>query len=280
MTELKYSEFTYDSIDSIEIHDVSAIYHINIDGYYLSLFFNPKITSEKLYVLSPGYLERKKFQHPYFQRMSWLDSINASGIIITDPTLSIHHDIGIAWFQGTKSKFAIPLIVKVIEKFRNHLKVIRKKVLFYGSSAGGFASLMMSCLMKGSCCVVNNPQTNVLNFRENIATKMIERCYPDTTNNEIHNFYILRLSAERYFIANENIPKCLYVQNISDVEHYNNHFIPFISGLGQQFTKKNIRDAFDNIIVKLYKSESSGHNPAVYEFMEPYFKLAEHEFFK
>ena len=276
----KFIEYYFDSISSIEISAEPAIYVINIDGYNLHVFFNPKLNSDSLYVLSPGYLERKKYTHPYFQRMSWLDNINSSGLIITDPTLSIHDDIGIAWFQGTKNRFAIPLIVKVVEHFKRFLNISNSKVLYFGSSAGGFASMMMASLMKGSCCVVNNPQTNVLKFRENITTKMLERCYPDVSEREIQNFYIFRLSVVKYFIANKNIPKCIYIQNISDVEHYQNHFLPFISELGESFSDNANRNVFDNIIVKLYKNETSGHNPAVYDFISPYLELAEKEFFR
>ncbi|WP_421251448.1 hypothetical protein [Aeromonas sp. 600584] len=272
-------EYTFESIDSISILSEPAVYKINIDGYYLHVYFKPDFTSDKIYIFSPGYLERKKYNHPYFQRLSWLEKINASGIVITDPTLSIHDDIGISWFQGTKERFAIPLIVKVLEKFRAFMNVQRKKVLFFGSSAGGFASLMMSCLMKGSCCVVNNPQTDVLMFREVITDKMLARCYPEMTLDKIKQSFMPRLSAAKYFIANKHVPKCLYIQNISDTEHYSRHLIPFITQLGDAFNDGNGREMFNNIIIKLYKNELAGHNPAVFEFIEPYFKLAEQEFF-
>lgn len=279
MNEALCNEYYFDNIDDILVTAEPATYKINIDGYHLHLFFRPDLASEKMYIFSPGYLERKKYSHPYFQRMTWLEKINASAIIITDPTLSIHEDIGIAWFQGKKERFAIPLIVKVLEKFRLYIKVERKKVLFFGSSAGGFASLMMSCLMKGTCCVVNNPQTNVLNFREEITAKMISRCYPGMSQEDISKVYGPRISVSEYFIANKHIPKCLYIQNVSDIEHYNNHFIPFLEELGNAMNNAEGRDLFNNIIVKLYKNDAAGHNPAVYDFIEPYFKLAEKEFF-
>lgn len=136
MIDEQTTEYTFENIDDLSITHGTAIYRINIDGYYLHVFFRPNLESEKLYIFCPGYLERKKFSHPYFQRMSWLEKIDASGIIITDPTLSLHDDIGIAWFQGSKEKFAIPLIVRVLDKFRAFIKVERRKVLFFGSSAG------------------------------------------------------------------------------------------------------------------------------------------------
>lgn len=271
--------FEFESVDALIVQNRRAEYKINIGGYYLYLYFNPKPETKKLYVFSPGYLERKKYQHPYYQRMSWLDSIDASGIIITDPTLSLHDDIGIAWFQGTKDKFAIPIIAKVIDIFRKSLMVENKKVLFYGSSAGGFASLMMSTLLKNSCCVVNNPQTNVIMFREKIKSEMLERCYPNTNEQTIKEFFINRLSAVRYFKANNSIPKILYIQNISDIEHYNNHLIPFLTEIGSLIHEEKFRLSFNNIIYKLYKNEQSGHNPAVHSFIKPYFELAEKEFF-
>lgn len=277
--EKNYKSYTVELLEDLQVSESPALYNIKIDDYYLNIFFNPIISSDKLYVLSPGYLERKIYTHPYFQRLSWTESINANCIIITDPTLSLHDDIGIAWFQGKRKKFALPLIVKVIDKFRSHLNVPKKRVIFFGSSAGGFASLMMSSLMNGASCVVNNPQTNVLNFRENIVDKMLERCYSGLTKSEVMANFLPRLSVVNFFDANKNIPNCIYIQNVSDVEHYNDHFIPFLTHLGILFSSSDKRNSFDNIIVKLYKNEDSKHNPAVYSFIKPYFDLAEKEFF-
>lgn len=257
-----------------------SIYHIDIGSMTLSIYVKPNPNSDKLYVFSPGYLERTKFEHPYFQRMKWLDDIDANGIIITDPTLSVHSDIGISWFQGDKDNFALAKIARIIDSLRVRLKVSRSNTLFYGSSAGGFASLMLSSMVKDSCCVVNNPQTEVLNFRESFVSAMLKRCYDCNSRYELDRLFETRLSVADFFIKNNNIPKCIFVQNICDVEHYNDHMLPLLKKLGQHFNTNEGSKIFENFIIKLYANDAAGHNPAVFNFIKKYFDMAEKEFFQ
>ncbi len=271
-------EYNIESIDDLVICEDPAIYHINIDGLVVSIYFKLNKSSEKLYVFSPGYLNRNEYSHPYFQRLKWFESIDASGIILTDPTLGIHKDIGIGWFQGDEKSYAPVKIAKLIDVFLKKLNVERKKTLFFGSSAGGFASLVLATILKGSCCVVNNPQTNVLNFREPFVGDMLERCYQGFTRDKVEKIFLNRLSAADLMISSNHVPKCLYIQNISDAEHYTRHLVPFIEKLGAYFSQAD-QPFFDNMIVKLYKNDKAGHNPATYDFIKKYFSLAEKEFF-
>jgi predicted rRNA methylase YqxC with S4 and FtsJ domains len=53
------------------------------------------------------------------------------------------------------------LILKILI---SQLKIPEYNVLFYGSSAGGFMSLMLAGMFDNSIAVVNNPQTVVHNY--------------------------------------------------------------------------------------------------------------------
>ncbi|OIQ25373.1 hypothetical protein [uncultured Vibrio sp.] len=269
-------ELQFSSIEELEINPWPAIYHIEIKGLVFSVYFDPVKNSKCMNVFSPGYLDRNSYEHPYFQRMKWLDELEGSGLIITDPTLSLHRDIGIAWFQGSKKRFAIFDIAKIVERFRNYLTLKNENVLFFGSSAGGFASMMLAALMKGSCCVVNNPQTDIFEFREPFLSDMLNRCYSGLDYLDISNSYLPRFSVSEFMLVNRNIPKCIYLQNVSDKEHYEKHFLPFIGKIGEMSSGNDSLE-LSNLTVRLYKDEVAGHNPAVLKFIKPYIEVAQKE---
>lgn len=270
-------EFYFNNPDDLKIVHEPAIYHIGIGKLVLSVYFKPVFSSDSFYVFSPGYLDRKNFKHPYFQRLKWFDEIECSGLIITDPTLGKYDNIGISWFQGDKDRFAIFDISIVVEKFRLFLGLRNSKLLFFGSSAGGFASLMLSTIAKGSCCLVNNPQTNVFRFREPFITNMLRVCYPGMSLESVRQKYMTRMSVAKFMEANQSIPKCIYLQNIADREHYEGHMLPFLKSIGKAAANNNSLE-LDNITIRVYKDEQAGHNPAVLHFLKPYFEMANRDF--
>lgn len=266
-------EFHLDILTEEAIQLKPSIYHIKIKNLTLSVYFKPKHSSKKLYVFSPGYLNRSKFQHPYFQRMKWLDELDGSGIIITDPTFS-NSDVGIAWFQGSFERFALFDIAKVIEVFQKKLLINNAKTVFFGSSAGGFGSLILATIFKDSCCIVNNPQTDVFSFDKKHVSNMIDACYPNLTIEEVKSRYYKRLSVAKFIEARGYIPKCLYIQNFADIEHYRLHFQPFFNDLHEIYqTTPGLK--LSNISIRLYDDKDSGHNPAVLSFLKPYFQMIE-----
>lgn len=266
-------EFYLDRLTEESIQLNPSIYHIKINNLTLSVYFKPKNNSQKLYVFSPGYLNRTKFQHPYFQRMKWLDELDGSGIIITDPTFSTS-DVGIAWFQGSSERFALFDIAKVIEVFQKKLLINNSRTVFFGSSAGGFGSLILATIFKESRCIVNNPQTDVFSFDKKHVDNMIEACYPNLSIDEIKSRYYKRLSVSKFIEACGYIPKCLYIQNFADIEHYKLHFQPFFNDLHQAYQSMPELN-LSNISIRLYDDKDSGHNPAVLSFLKPYFNMIE-----
>lgn len=127
-------------------------------------------------ILGSGAIDPQKHSLPVFQRHSWADEIASSTIFYNDPTLYLGN-INIGWGQGNENHFYLESISAIIEKMTEILNIKPENITFYGSSAGGFSSLFLSGLIKGSTALVNNPQTVVFNYYQTHVQKMLEVSY-------------------------------------------------------------------------------------------------------
>ena len=161
---MELKRFNFESLECLEIHPEAAEYIVWLDGIKIEFYYKPCNESDILYVFSPGYLNRERYTHPYYQRIKWFDLIRRKGLILTDPTLNLDGSIEIVWMQGDAENYYLELQAKLVKKIMELEKVSSKRTMFYGSSAGGFASLMFLNYFKDSFAVVNNPQTDILRF--------------------------------------------------------------------------------------------------------------------
>lgn len=107
-------------------------------------------------------------------------------------------------------------------------------MLFYSSSAGGFTSIELGTLIKGSKVIVDNTQFNVLHYRkEHVDTlfEFLQKEFPDMTMSEIEEHLKCRLNTIELFKKENYIPNITYyVNSASNIDIYD-HCIPFIEDL-------------------------------------------------
>ena len=83
-------------------------------------------------------------------------------MFVSDPMLE--RGCGIGWFTGDNDcKFQAKLVA-ILQKVQKDLDA--SNLIFYGSSAGGFAALYYSHQFPNSLAVVSNPQTNIAEYHE------------------------------------------------------------------------------------------------------------------
>jgi hypothetical protein len=113
-------------------------------NHFFSYF---KKGSRKLVVMLQGAIDRTKVLLPVFQRWSWSEDIKSSVLILNDLTLFDNH-LKIGWWQGDENSYALPSACDFMSLVIRKLGYSIQDVLFYGSSAGGFAALMMAGHLK------------------------------------------------------------------------------------------------------------------------------------
>ena len=104
------------------------------------------------------------------------------------------------------------------------------RIIFWGSSAGGFASISLAAEIDGACFVSANGQTDILNyyaghvehfrrvFNSNFSAVDLAKKHPTKWS---------AISALQISYDAKKVTHGVIVQNVVDTKHYNEHYIPF-----------------------------------------------------
>lgn len=189
---------------------------------------------KRVFVLCPSAVQnRDKISLPVFHRWMWaLRGIFPGNVIcLSDPTLSMSHDLRIAWCMGDTNNDAISEISSAIIVFCKSKGIMPENVFFYGSSAGGFTALSCAANIEGSTAIAINSQTECLAYEHDDIELFKKTMFPGMRTDEIYNAFRTRVDMKHKW-AMVGQSKAFLVQNILDYHHYNSHFLPFWVALG------------------------------------------------
>lgn len=183
---------------------------IHHDGFKFECLWQPSHLQEcKLVILFSSGGRTNKTGMTSFARWSYPNKFNV--LNIEDPMYKLYPELTTAWYYGTREKSLLNVVAEVIKKIQKILGIFSKDVVFIGSSAGGYASLLMTALLPGSNCIAMNPQVNLVNWGK-VAESFAER-----TNNDIHRNsdfrnniceFLLKYSTGRVLVtSNINTPR-------------------------------------------------------------------------
>jgi hypothetical protein len=125
-------------------------------------------------------------------------------------------------------------------------------MLFFGSSGGGFTSILLSILFKNSSAIINNPQIFCKNLK-NHYKNMIDTCFDQYDLEKIEWKYNYRFDIIEMIKKHQYIPNITYLINILSEDDIKNHFRPFIKELQSL-------DYFDSQLTIILYANSNGHN--------------------
>ena len=185
-----------------------------------------------------------------FQRWSWHSKFRHPVFCIADP-LTIGHDrVPLAWYQGdSQSIYLEKIVTELISSLGD--RALNSETIAFGSSGGGFAALLCAQLGLVDVAIAVNPQTNLLQFsdkaavsaflnrRKKLGLELFDSCYSLVDV----GFSKIRPKA-----------RIVYVQNISDTNHYIEHMAPYVAGI---FRSTNI----STFNLCCHYNDSLGHNP-------------------
>lgn len=209
-----------------------------------------------LLVLFNGAIAGQYKNAPKFSRWSWAEKAGYSFIAIDDPVVSQIGETNLAWYIGTESFDVQDSVSEIIASITSQLDISHSDVVFYGSSGGGFASLMAAIRLRGSGCIVSNPQTNILKYHKTSVDKYINSAFRNDTNST-HEKYLERFSAIEKINNVKYLPTVYYKQNITDKNHFKKHYLPF----QEKYTElMSIAESYPNrLFIELF-SDIDGHS--------------------
>lgn len=202
---------------------------------FSALYFPPPPEGKNnLFVMLPSAVDRNSMELPFFNRWTWaLEGFFPGHVFcIADPTLEANEKLSLGWLIGSKKKDATEDFANFIKEFAKAKKIPRERIVFYGSSAGGFAALACAAHVEGATAVAINSQTEAL-FYENLhQVSLVKKfCFETESAEEINCEFRDRISMPNRW-KNVQESKAFIVQNKNDDHHYKEHFLPFLRSLG------------------------------------------------
>lgn len=229
MAEFPHNRFS--DIESITLtEDTISDLTINYQGMQLDCRLNQKIKNDYLIVVPNGAVDRTKRQLPVFGRWNWHGIFNSNILAISDPTLHFKNDLRIGWFAGSKYLNVTGFVADAVCKIASSLGIPNNKIIFWNSSAGGFASILLASKIDGACFVSINAQTQIINYSHgqvedfrkqfdiNFTAEQLAEKYPDQWS----AIFALQKSYDEGKSTGGVI-----VQNKIDLRHYDRHYLPF-----------------------------------------------------
>ncbi|CAM2893055.1 glycosyl transferase [Salinicoccus roseus] len=230
--------------------DIKVIYKSGNLNYHFRVII--KEPADQLLVLSNGAVDTSKKQPPVFMRHKWKEDFQSSLVYLDDPTI---HDLGLrlGWGQGTRDEFALEIYNALITQLAAHLGIKDEQVFYYGSSAGGFMSMILASMHVGSTAIVNNPQTSIKNYMRNFSVPLLERVYGSVET--AYDEYLHRVKVVEAFEKYNNMPRIFYAQNRACPGDMKQHYTPFL----KQVNDKKLDT--ENLNLLLYHDKKGGHSP-------------------
>lgn len=225
------STFTLSSVKKPEPEDRA----LRLDGAHWKfpgLYFSSK--NSRLFVMTSAAVDRSKIKLPNFNRWTWAGTGKFPGhvLCIADPTLELHDDMKLGWYLGTDKHDAINELCSFIRRFADSLGIPEEKIVFWGSSGGGFAALALASRIEGSTAVAINAQTDVLSYQFARDVEAVRNlCFEGRSAVDIQQMFGHRVNMGQAWVNNRN-SRVILVQNKLDTHHYNCHYQPFWAALG------------------------------------------------
>ncbi|WP_418135388.1 alpha/beta fold hydrolase [Oceanimonas smirnovii] len=214
-----------------------------ISEYSESYFIRSKdVFCEKLLIFLPSV--NGKDVYPYYPRVSWGEELSKEYHIlyISDPyqPLEQYNESKGSWFIAPDGVLTLDVLAEKIEKLAVDLNV--KSVLFYGSSMGGYAAIILASHVDGSMAVAECPQLylNKHPGSRHVCEKLLGT---DLLLNEFEPLH---------FLSNAKSMRLKIICSAYD-HHYTNHILPFIKELAVSDIYMNVDFSFETFMNKDYK---------------------------
>lgn len=203
--------------------------------------------------------EGKYKQPPFIHRWSWFKYFDESFIAYADPIFFYDERITLGWLVGDKNQWYLETLSLIIKKICEKHQIYHNNILFYSSSGGGFTSIGLGALIKGSKVLVNNAQMNILNYHEfhiDHLFRILYKEYPGLTKTQIIKKIGYRLDTVKLFRREKYVPPITYYINVESDDDLYNHCIPFVNDI------KKLPFFNNDLIVHFYRErKDSPHGP-------------------
>lgn len=231
---------------------ISTIYHGNLP---VDIMVSPANADTTIFFFH-GAIE-KHFTIPVLSGLGISGGIDANRVFVSDPSLVLDNTLMLSWYAGNKHQPDLQdLLTEIFSKIAWDLG--SKRVIFFGGSGGGFASLYFAHSFEDSLALVFNPQTSIAKYSQRAVDDYTQKAFsisrddseplgvlPKSVTHDLCRLYRKRTSAT-----------VAYMQNLNDVTHVERHLHPLLAQAHPE-----------NTILTLVQPWRDGHTPPPKELL-------------
>lgn len=246
---MQYAEvsLTLDELEQAELR-TPCHYKISYKDVIFDFLINLKPDSDSAIVFGTGVVHREKNIFPVFARHSWKDEFNCTTIWYSDPTLKLNQTLGLAWCYGEYNHWYLESIAYILKNLLRKLKISTNKTLFFGSSGGGYTSILLASMFHSAVTAIN-PQLYCMNCSKSTIT-----LFTDTVLRDGKPLINERVDALALIEREKCFPRMHIIQNIVATRDIEYQLTPFLTALSLSGM-----DCVDRLSISVYY-DKAGHN--------------------
>lgn len=244
----------YDDLENYRIKEnLLYILEIKKDNVKYEYLINKKSQNEKLIVFNNGAIAGGKVKYPIFQRHSWANELKTSSVFCMDPTMYIN-DLSVGWGVGKNNDYYLKNSSLILKKIIEKMKIKLENTVIYGTSAGGYMSIIMGIYLKGAIVVADNSQLILSDwFVKPALDSVMFYCF-DNIAESLNN--LDRFSVIESFKKHQYVPKIYLHVNLCSKVDNSMQLVPFLKEM------ENVKglNNYNDIEVILHYEETKGHD--------------------
>lgn len=191
---------------------------------------------------------------PVFQRHSWAPLLKTSSVFCMDPTLYLNGFLQIGWGIGKNDDYYLENSSLILKKLIAKIGIALEDTAIYGTSAGGYLSILMGIYLKGAKVVAVNAQLDVRNWIFKGALNSVLTFSFDSIGDALR--YKERFSVVDAFEKHHYVPELYLHVNLCSTADSSTQLVPFLK---EAESMGGIRE-YQPIQVILHFEPQKGHN--------------------
>lgn len=258
-TKMKKLPYPVEKIDYYDLENYKIkenllyILEIKKDNVKYEYLINRKTDNDKLIVFNNGAIAGGNVKVPVFQRHSWANMIKTSSVFCMDPTLYVN-DLSVGWGVGKNEDYYLENSSLILKTIIQKMNIELENTAIYGTSAGGFLSIIMGIYLKGAKVVADNTQLDISNWAFISAVDYVmEYCF-DNIGTALK--YPERFNVVEAFTKHNYVPKIYLHVNLCSKVDNSMQLAPFLEKIE---TMKNVTE-YNKIEIILHYEEKKGHD--------------------
>lgn len=273
MEKLPYPEVTIweHELKSYQIRkDCLYVLRVMKNNVPYEYLINCRSDSDKLIVFNNGAVAGGNISVPVFQRHSWANQLRTSSVFCMDPTLYLNSFLQLGWGIGRNEDYYLENSSLILKTIIAKMGILLENTAIYGTSAGGYLSIIMGIYLKGAKVVADNAQLDVRNWvYKDALDSVITFCF-DNIGDALK--YKERFSIIDAFEKNKYVPRIYLHVNLCSAADNSAQLIPFLKNAE---CMKDIGE-YHGIEIFLHFEPEKGHDGIGMEYaMEFLYRILE-----